>query len=346
MKNLSKQIKALGATLLLLLGTSCNDNETDIGKVTEPDFQNFFERTQAANLNFYNSLDLSKSVNTKLGKTGFSSLTESLNDQFYASYQSFGLEFDKDLLRPITLDELRNVRTSSDVTDRIREIDNHLGESFYVEMTAINELVFENADHLDQLNVAELVSGVVQNEQLSDDEKAMLTSYLSSLASSFTFLENGGIEQIREALIAENPNNAGRIQRCKVNTRNVLLNAVYTGAANSVRGAIAGGIGGSFTVPILGTATGAVGGAVFGFAAGFVSGVVGGVVVELAATCTRHSTYDDNACERTLALYYAGALQSYPSCHSINDIDFRIPSSSVPRSIGNFFSVNPNLIAQ
>lgn len=341
MKNLSKQIKALGAALLLLLGTSCNDNETDIGQVTEPDFQNFFERTQAANLNFYNSLDLPKSSDADFGKVGFSSLNESLNDQFYTSYQSFGLEFNRDLLNSIDFENVSNARTSSEITEQIKEIDNDLGEAFYVEMTAINEVVLENADQLDQLHVEDFVADVMQNEQLSDDEKTMLTSYLSSLASSLTFLENGGIEQIQN-LLDESGYTSGRTNGCKVSVRDVLISGVYGLGIGAVRGAIVGGTAGTFTVPVLGTATGAVGGAVFGGAVGFLGGVIGGVVTQLASTCTRHSGYQAAACKRTISLYQSGLLNSLPSC-AFNGYDFGINTNG-SRSLGGFFYFNPGLL--
>ena len=64
-------------------------------------------------------------------------------------------------------------------------------------MSNVNEEVFANADQLELINIEKHLDEIESSSNLSQDEKVLLISYLSSLSSSLDFIQNGGIQQNR-----------------------------------------------------------------------------------------------------------------------------------------------------
>lgn len=124
---------------------------------------------------------------------------------------------------------------------------------------------------------------------LTNDEKLQLLTLSSGIVGFVEFVENGGIDKIRDVL-GEHLNNNGipnnRFRNCSVDTRSVLAGAVVSGAIAGGLGFKAGCAGGMVGGPI-GAASGCVGGAVMGFASGFMWGAVGGIAASLLTTCFR-----------------------------------------------------------
>ena len=332
---------------LLLVWTGCSDTIDETKKPATIEYQAFFDKAKSANLDVLRSLDLSESVSFNLNEGTIHFSTAILDEKFQEIYAVQGLHFDPEILKSIDFTDPSELQTGSEIIPKIEGIDDHFGETFYHYFSKFNDHVLAHVDNLNQTVIEGFAEEVKQSERLSHDEKLMLSSYLSALSGTLSFIDHGGVEQIesqiKELLISQDPAMAARLLRCRVNIRNVLLGGIYGLATNAVRGAIVGGTVGTFAVPVLGSATGAVGGAVFGAAAGFLGGIIGGVVVELAATCTRSSTYHEARCERTLSLYHAGLIRSYPTCKQYDASDFQINSSG-PRSLGNFFSSNLNYL--
>ncbi|HSI78101.1 MAG TPA: hypothetical protein VK957_19545, partial [Lunatimonas sp.] len=123
----------------------------------------------------------------------------------------------------------------------------------------------------------------------SDEEKMQLLTLSSGVLGFAHFVENGGIEMIRESLgvhlnKSRIPNN--RFGNCSVSMRNVWLGAVVGGGVGAIGGAKVGCAGGLVGGP-LGAAGGCVGGAVMGGASGFISGALMTAGAELLGSCFR-----------------------------------------------------------
>ncbi len=315
---------------------SCDEKTEEITKPNN--LKEFYTVSKEANRDFFGSIKLEGSLTSDITDGVMNYDNRLIKEQFHVVYENHGLSFDKQILSSLNFNHT-NARINSDIIEEVRAINNHFGEYFYEYMSNINEEVFANADQLERINIEGHLDEIENSSNLSQDEKVLLISYLGSLSGSLDFIQNGGIQQI-ESQFEEVGYTNGRTNGCSVNVRNVLLSGVYGLATNAVRGAIIGGTAGTFSVPVLGTATGIVGGAVFGAAAGFVGGVIGGVVVELAATCTRTSGYEQAACKKTMALYHAGLINGFPRC----GLDYNDLVVGRSRTMGNFFSLNMALL--
>jgi len=124
---------------------------------------------------------------------------------------------------------------------------------------------------------------------LTDDEKIQLLTMSSGVLGFVEFVDNGGIEKIRDALgihLNEHGFPNSRSRGCSVSMRNVWLGAVIGGGAGALGGAKVGCAGGMVGGPI-GAAGGCVGGAVMGGASGFISGALMATASELLGSCFR-----------------------------------------------------------
>ena len=190
---------------------------------------------------------------------------------------------------------------------------NDLQKQFISDLT--NEItsqpeISQGASILEQFN-----DEVISENDLTEEEKLVLLEFSAGIASLVTFVEDGGIDNMRssleEQLIASGNVEAARRLSCSIDPRAVLISGVVSFAGGAIWGAHAGATAGTFTVPILGTAVGAIGGAVFGGASGFVGGVLYGIAAELLSTCFRsvslRPTPED--CEQ----YYTIGTNNIPS---------------------------------
>lgn len=129
----------------------------------------------------------------------------------------------------------------------------------------------------------------VINSALSDDEKIQLLSLSAGILGFAEFVENGGIDKIKDALgiqMVENGFPNSRFRGCSVSMRSVWLGAVVGLGVGAVLGAKVGCAGGLVAGPI-GAAGGCVGGGVMGGASGFISGALMTAGAELLGSCFR-----------------------------------------------------------
>lgn len=143
----------------------------------------------------------------------------------------------------------------------------------------------------------------VRSGMLSDDDKLMLLSISSSVIAAADFIDDGGALEIQKT-VARQLNLPEPSQVNCVNVKDIMRNAVVTGTAGAISGSIAGAMGGTVTIPGVGTVSGAVGGGVLGFASGFFGTVTYGVVTDYLFKClTRRDkampcTADTFACKQ------------------------------------------------
>lgn len=168
---------------------------------------------------------------------------------------------------------------------------------------------------------------------LSEQEKIVLLNYSAMYESFFKFVQDGGVENVYMSMASALPSTGiasnARTTGCKINTRGLLIGAVYSGVKGAIGGALIGAAGGTVTLPGVGTVTGAVGGGVFGAASGFTWGIIDGVATQLLETCFRYVLSQDVQCARIFEQLENGTIEPSTALVNANPACFQIDKSDL-----------------
>jgi hypothetical protein len=211
-----------------------------------------------------------------------------------------------------------------------------------LQKTMMIDLINTLFSHQDPISAADgvlfnFMLNVHTSSGLTTQQQNELLNYATGIMTLTDFFQAGGIDQIADGIVTSNSSaRNARTAGCQLNTRGILIGAVIQGTIGAIGGAKAGAVGGTFTIPGLGTVTGAVGGAVFGGALGFASGAVTSIAGQLFETCTRYVTSAD--CQEIMHNYFSATnpttkrnlMNNHPQCFKIED-----------RTGGNFVFVTP-----
>lgn len=284
---MKKLISSIFAVLILV--SSCNQ-EQDLSPVTNFEKEiSFLTEMNTSGLNLTVS-NLGKNI-TPIGNNEITlnqrqlvkEMLTGLNGQYFNADEKSIMDFASKYGELRLPDQLANARTTGTVDLSAFEI---YSES---QLDLIQPFIDDLLDEED-LNVIKSKATTFQqsvvNSTLSDDEKFQLLVVSSGIISFAEFVDNGGIEQIQNALFESNQfqSSNGRVMAC-VDVKGALRAGVVDLAIGATVGGYVGATAGSFTVPIIGTVTGGVSGAVVGGAVGFVEGVTRSILTDLIFGC-------------------------------------------------------------
>lgn len=164
---------------------------------------------------------------------------------------------------------------------------------------------------------------------MPSEQKKELLNYCALVRTIFTYVKNGGIGELYNGILSVTPYNPnGRTMACQINTRSLLISVMVDGVAGAVSGALYGAVGGTFTIPGLGTVTGAIGGAVFGGITAIAGSTVKNIVSQLVESCTRNIQLADASCSAILHNFLVAnsttqqqLMQNNPHCFKLDTSD-------------------------
>jgi uncharacterized membrane protein len=185
---------------------------------------------------------------------------------------------------------------------------------------SLSKDMVEVESHAEANKLLSAFKGLIINaSDLNEGEKLLLLEIAAGSKVLLEFIENGGVEEVRNKLILSITNNIniGKMAVCSVDWRGVWIDGVLSLIGGAVVGGLTGALVGSYTVPFLGTVVGGVNGAVIGGAVGFTGGVLYGIAGDLITSCSRtaNSTLQQTftSCEDAWQAFMLGEITSMPS---------------------------------
>lgn len=277
---------------LFILVSACQpDNEIKPSNTFENELEVLYELNHSgfnfATISFDKNLTIQDKFDIGLNKNQFvNDILRGLNDQFFMAGESVINEIASQY-GEIKLSH-RFPENQSIVKVDLSQFNIYSDDQLKLVQPFVDRLLNTEDMEIAKSNAVSFQHTVI-NSPLSDDEKMELLTLSSGVLGFTEFVENGGIENIQNALVVHLnkngiPNN--RFRNCSVSMRHVWLGAVVGGGVGAIGGAKVGCAGGLVGGP-LGAAGGCVGGAVMGGASGFISGALMTAGAELLGSCFR-----------------------------------------------------------